>query len=390
MIEADSMEFVTAIIFITAMIVVVVGMYAYHLVISGQRLKKAQRLADAAIEFTPAFMTIVFDERERVAILNVQDTEAEGYFQQAVLNKQKDELSFLPLQLRKPEPTGTNIAGSSKNSRPTAPLKMPNGKILYLEWEMQGFKHDDNKTELQIARGYDITTQLLQTQQKLQALSATSSEVEERERKRIAEELHDRIGEILMTSTNLLDELKKDSPSSEYSHKLEALDQTIDNFTRGARSLIFDLIPPELYDVGLAGAVESLAAEFGKKHNISIQVRDVSNETQVNPEIAMFLYKAVREFIMNASVHGGADEMLVSLNHVDHTLEVTVEDNGSGFMSGKNSITLSTESGFGLFNVKTRAEYYRGNLDISDSPDLGGGIIKVWVPHPQQQGEKLR
>lgn len=148
--------------------------------------------------------------------------------------------------------------------------------------------------------------------------------------------------------------------------------------------MIFDLIPPVLYNVGLSAAVESLAADFKKQHNLSIRIEDSWGDFQVNQEIAMFLYKAVWEFIMNARVHGGADEILVSLNRTEHTLEVLVEDNGSGFVSGPNTKTLSAESGFGLFNVENRAEYYRGGTDISDSDELGGARMKVWVPHPSQ------
>ena len=187
-----------------------------------------------------------------------------------------------------------------------------------------------------------------------------------------------------MTSAHLLDELKKKSPSQDFSRGLDELDSTIDKFIGGTRSLIFDLIPPVLYNVGLAAAVKSLAVDFKKQHNLTIRIEDDWGNFQVNQELAMFFYKAVREFIMNARVHGGADEILVSLNRAEDTLEASVEDNGSGFVSGPNTKTLSAESGFGLFNVKNRAEYYRGGINISDSMDLKGALIKVWVPHPSQ------
>lgn len=378
MIETDSMNFVIAIAFTTGIISLVVIVYAWQLVTSGKKLHKAQRFADAAIEFTPAFMTIVFDEHDRVTVIKARNPAVETHFRAAFAGKKKQELSFLPPALRNPTSPDTD-SSAPENGKPTAPLKMPAGDILYIAWEMQDFKNNDGKTDFRFARGYDMTAELLQTQQKLKVLSAASSEVEERERKRIAEDLHDRIGEILISSSRLINKLKKKSPSPEIDAGLDELDRTIDQFTRGTRSLIFDLVPPVLYDVGLAAAVESLAANFKKQHNISIRVEDALQDFLINPEIAMFLYKAVREFIMNAMKHGGADEMLVSLTCTDHTLAVTVQDNGSGFAPGANSSTLNTDAGFGLFNLKNRAEYYGGGMAIAGSADLGGGQIAVWV-----------
>jgi signal transduction histidine kinase len=377
-IETESMNFVIAIAFTTGIISLVVIVYAWQLVTSGKRLHKAQRFADAAIEFTPAFMTIVFDEHERVAVIKARNPAVETHFREAFAGKKKQELSFLPPALRNPTSADAD-SSAPENGTPPAPLKMPAGDILYIAWEMQDFKNRDGKTDFRFARGYDMTAELLQTQRKLKVLSAASTEVEERERKRIAEDLHDRIGEILISSSRLITELKKRSPSPEINEGLDELDRTIDKFTRGTRSLIFDLVPPVLYDVGLAAAVESLVVDFKKQYNISIRVVDALQDFPINQEIAIFLYKAVREFILNAMKHGGADEMLVSLTRSDHTLAVTVQDNGSGFAPGANPSTLNTDAGFGLFNLKNRAEYYGGGIAIAGSADLGGGQITVWV-----------
>ena len=385
MIETDSTKFIIAIAFTAAMIMLVVGMYGFHLVLSGKRLRKVQRLAAAAIEFTPAFITIVLDEHDRMADLKIQDPAHEEYFRKAFSGKKKQELSFLPEELRIPSGAGKDLLPVQKNEKATSPLKMPDGGVLYIKWEMQNFLNDAGRIEFRIARGYDMTTELLQTQRKLKALSATSSVVEERERKRIAEDLHDRIGEIMITSSRLLRELKKKSPSTELSQGLEELGRTIDTFTQKTRSLIFDLIPPVLYSLGFSAAVTAMAVDFKKQHKITIRVEDALPDFQINQEIAIFLYKAVREFILNAIKHGGADEILVTIARTNHTIKVTVQDNGSGFAPASNQLALSTEAGFGLFNVKNRAEYYQGGIDISDSADLGGGQIMVWVSQPSQE-----
>jgi len=378
-IETESMQFITAMALTTGVIILVVGMLAFHLVFSGKRLRKAQRLIDAAIESSPALLTIVFDEHDRVAEFKVQNSASQEYFRKSFIGKKKQELSFLPMELLNSAGAAGDSAMEHDRGKATALLKMPEGNTLSIKWEMQDCKNDAGRTEFKIARGYDLTAELLQTQKKLKMLSVTSSEKEERERRRIAEDLHDRIGEVLMTSSRLLDELKKKSPSTEFSRGLEELDETIKKFKRGTRSVISDLVPPVLYNVGFAAAVDSLAVDFKQRHQISIRLEDAWQDYPLNQEIAIFLYKAVREFIMNARKHGGADEILIALTRRDDTLAVTVQDNGSGFESETNPLTPSADAGFGLFNVKNRAEYYGGDMAIGKSTDLGGGKITVWV-----------
>ncbi len=384
MIEMDSMKFFVAIAFTTAMIMLVVGMYGYHLVVSGKRLRKAQRFAEAAIEFTPAFMTIVFDEHDRVAVFKARSPALETFFREAFAGKKQQELSFLPAALR-----NSASAPAAESEEAMAPLKLPDGSILYLKWEMQNFTNNDNAAEFRFARAYDITTELLQKQKKLQALSATSSEDEERQRKRIAEDLHDRIGEILITSARLLENLKKQSPSPEITQGLDELDRTIERFTKGTRAVITDLVPPVLYNVGFVPALAALAEELERRHKITIQIRNEWGDWQVNQELGIFLHKAVREFVHNALKHGGADEILVALTRAEHRLAVSVHDNGAGFAVEASQLTLNTDSGFGLFNVKNRAEYYEGGLAIGASNDLGGGQITVWLPEANATSPRL-
>jgi signal transduction histidine kinase len=221
---------------------------------------------------------------------------------------------------------------------------------------------------------------LQQTQEKLKALAATLAETEERERKRIAEDLHDRVGEILAASSRRLDELMQQSPAPEFRSELGALRQKLDELKKGAGNLIFALIPSVLYDIGFVEAVEDTAADFSKQHRIAIDVENHLQHHPANQEIATFLLKAIREFMRNAVNHGRASKILVTLKNGDHTVEVIVEDDGPGFTAGPNDLMLKKDSGFGLFNIKTRAEYYQGGIRIAASSTLGGARISVWTP----------
>ncbi len=221
---------------------------------------------------------------------------------------------------------------------------------------------------------------LQQTQEKLKALAATLSETEERERKRIAEDLHDRVGEILAASSRNLDELMKQSPSEEFRHELGALRQRLDELKKGTSNLIFALIPSVLYDIGFAEAVEDVAEDFSKQYRLAIRIENNLQHYPANQEVATFLLKAIREFMRNAINHGGAKEIIVTLRNGQYTVEVIAEDNGSGFTAGSNDLMLKKDSGFGLFNIKTRAEYYKGGIRIAASSTLGGARTSVWTP----------
>lgn len=383
MFEIDSPAFIGAIILVTTMTMIIIGMSAMQYVTSSQRLRKARDLAEAAIEQTTAFMTIVFDKRDRVIDLRMQDAKAEAYFYAAFRGKKKETLGFLPDSLL--ESNGA-VLNSGEQERTTVPLKMPDDSVLYLRWEMQNHTNPSGATEYRLVRGYNRTEELLQTQNMLKKLSATASEREERERKRIADNLHDHLGEVILTSKRLLADLKKKSPSSEFQQGLEELESAIKEFSRGTHSVIYDLIPPALYNVGLAAAIEADANKLAKQERLEIHLDDHLGDFHLNHDLAFFLYKAALELLRNAFKHGGADEMLVTLQHTDGTVAVTVEDNGSGFDAAADLIAPNLDSGFGLFSIKNRAEYYRGDLQIDNTSTLGGGKVTVWIKLNETEG----
>lgn len=387
MLEEFSTEFIVALGFGTAILGLVVGVFVFQLVISSRRLRQAHQLAVAAMQFSPALITLVLDEKERVIEIKMPDAESERYFRHALSGKKKDELVFLPKDLLSPSGALTDAQSAHALDQLLAPLKMPDDSILYLRWEMQNTTDRHGKSRFLLLRGHNHTEELLQTQNMLKQLAATVSEREERERRHFAEEIHDRLGEVTVSSTRLMRELKKKSPSPELHQGLEELAGIIQEFSRGTHSLIADLTPQTVYDLGLAAAVEAYADNFKKQNRLTLAVNDELQDARVAHDVAIFLYKAVKELLRNAVKHGGADEIRVTLSRTEQTVAVTVEDNGSGFEGETQAPMLSLESGFGLFNIKNRAEYYHGDLVTENSSELGGGKVTVWVTYaPRKEG----
>lgn len=376
--EKDSLEFMAAIGFAVAAFLLIVFAYGVHLLSSSRRLRKAQRVSTAVVEFTPALMMIVFDHEHKVVAFNKSSETVSGYLAEEIIGKKARELSFLPHILREEDEDQQGNSRSQNFIRTTATLRLKDGRERSIEWQIQSFKDHEGRVELKIASGLDIT-ELKIAQEKLRALTAKLSAAEDRERKRISEELHDRIAETLIISNRKITDLKNQLLSPDSGKSLDELNHVIQEFLKRARSLIFDLVPPVLYDIGLEAAVESLAANFKKQHNIDITLEDDQKEKPVNSDIAIFLYKAIRELLLNVVKHSQATEVRIKLARVDNIYLIIFQDNGVGFTSNNLLFDAENNCGFGLFNIKNQAEYYKGSLEIDDVPEKGSRL-KIRIP----------
>lgn len=172
----------------------------------------------------------------------------------------------------------------------------------------------------------------------------------------------------------------KQNLSEEFRRELGALREKLDELKKGTGNLIFALIPSVLYDIGFVEAVEDSVTDFSRQYRVAIRVKNNLQNPPPNQEIATFLLKAIREFMRNAINHGGADKIHITLDNGNNTIKIIVADNGAGFRASANELLLKEGSGFGLFNIKTRAEYYKGGIEMAASPELGGARIAVWMP----------
>jgi len=221
---------------------------------------------------------------------------------------------------------------------------------------------------------------LNRTQKKLRALTARLSSAEESERRRIAEELHDQIGETLIVTSSSIEALKIKLASEEVGQELNQLEQTIQKFLTGTRSLIFDLIPPALYDIGLKAAVEVFVTQSKKQYQIDLRVIDDGNDKLLATDIAAFLYKATRELVLNVVKHSKADQATIMLKRNGNQYIVVVEDNGIGFDQDRLAHSNIDTNSFGLFNIQIQAEYYGGYMKIGPPPPPTGGRVTISVP----------
>jgi PAS domain S-box-containing protein len=220
-------------------------------------------------------------------------------------------------------------------------------------------------------------SELIANREKLAAMSMELSMTEERERRNIASDLHDHIAQALAMTKVRLGEVSKQA-SGDSLEKLESIKIEMDRIINNTRSLIFDLSPPVLYELGFKEAVEWLAEQVQKEHGIQVIVMAGTQYAQIGQEIRVILFKAVRELIINVVKHAKATTAEVNISDLEEKIHVQVKDNGVGFDVSKIHDYLK-EASFGILNLKERIKYMGGTVDFSSEPGQGTAVI-IRVP----------
>ncbi|MDD4004181.1 MAG: sensor histidine kinase [Elusimicrobiaceae bacterium] len=211
-------------------------------------------------------------------------------------------------------------------------------------------------------------------QEQLSSLASELSLTEERERRAIAADLHDHIGQTLATAKIKLAELLR--PGTAGPQQCRQAYALIEEAIQYTRSLTFELSSPILYELGFEAAVESLAEQLQEKYGFKIAVTDDGERKPLSEEVSVFLFKAVRELLVNSAKHADAKNVAIALRRRARHIEITVRDDGSGF---KPRAPGKRYDGFGLFSIRERLGRVGGEMRIdSDLPK--GALITLSAP----------
>ncbi len=219
--------------------------------------------------------------------------------------------------------------------------------------------------------------QLLEYQKQLQSLASQLSISEERERRRIATELHDRISQSLAYSKIQLGFLGKEAKDTGLVDKISEISDLIDGTIRDTRSLTFELCPPILYELGFEAAVEWLAEDFNQRHDLKINVTNDDVSKPLDDNLRGLLFQSVRELLMNVVKHAGAQNVQISIKGENGFIEINIEDDGIGLDSEKLSDRKHEDMGFGLFSIRERMNQFGGQLAIDTDHKDGARLVLV-------------
>ncbi len=198
---------------------------------------------------------------------------------------------------------------------------------------------------------------------------------QEKERQRIASDLHDGLGSLLSSAKlqlsliNSADAKLSEDQQKHYTAALEMVSRSSEDL----RSISHSIMPAPLTKLGLTAALENVIAGLASATPIKITFQSYSMEVRPSASIELPLYNITMELINNAIKHSAATELSIQLvGHPNH-INLSVEDNGKGFD------VQNVGNGIGLANIRSRVEFLKGTIEIDSSPGRGT-IVSLDVP----------
>jgi PAS domain S-box-containing protein len=231
------------------------------------------------------------------------------------------------------------------------------------------------KEHLAICMIEDITEQkqaekeIRTYQEQLRSVASELSLTEERERRRLATDLHDHVGQILALAQIKLGAIRQSASSTQLVEPMDEVRRLIEQTIQYTRSLTFELSPPILYDLGFEAAVEWLGELIQDQQGITVKVQADRTAKPINDEIRIILFQTIRELLVNVVKHAGAKNISIFIAREDATLQVKIEDDGLGM--GISADAANGPFGFGFFSIGERLKYLGGNLEVGSEPGWG-------------------
>ncbi len=246
------------------------------------------------------------------------------------------------------------------------------------------------------------TRELTQSQERLRALAADLNLAEQRERQRLAADLHDYLGQLLALSLIKLSQAKLQPMEATLGKIFGEVVEITDKALAYTRTLVAQLCPPLLHEFGLSAALRWLAEQMHQR-NLSVSVNLRTELPPIPEDQALLIFQSVRELLINCIKHAGTHEAAIVLERIGESLHITVSDHGTGF----DLLFVATSAqahphtpGFGLFSIRERMLSIGGRLDLKTAPGLGtsailvvpltGAVADVSSGHAQGRSTKAR
>ncbi len=233
----------------------------------------------------------------------------------------------------------------------------------------QALRELNSTLERQVA---ERTGQLEARTRQLQVLASQLSLAEERERRRIADLLHDDLQQILAGVRYQLSSIKTVDAGTAAREEIERqVDTLLEQAIERSRRLAHELSPTLLHQLGLPAALESLAARLREQRGLEVTVETRGWTRLENEPLRILLYRGIQELLFNVEKHSGVKQAQVRLEHYPDRAEITVSDSGKGFDPE------SGRSGFGLLSLRERLSFFQGRLEVDSQPGCGSRFTLI-------------
>ena len=222
---------------------------------------------------------------------------------------------------------------------------------------------------------------LIEGERRFRGLAKAVWKVQEDERRRIARELHDGLGQTLTALTNQLERLQQKLDPEESGELTAHLADAVEMARlalNDSRELSRLLRPPVLDDLGLAAALSWLARNLEQRTGLRVELALEGIEERLDPELETLVFRLVQEALTNVLRHSGAREAAVAVSRAAGLLELRVSDRGRGFDAGA-AFAGHEAAGSGLRGMRDRLELFGGRLELVSAPGQGT-LVSASVP----------
>ena len=267
------------------------------------------------------------------------------------------------------------VIGASKIARDITERKEVQARLLRSGVELEGAVQAK-------------TAELVDSHERLRALTTDLNLTEQRERKRLAAELHDHLAQLLVLGKLKLGQCRRSNESQEKRDELIAeTDEVLSDALTYTRTLVADLSPPVLYEFGLAAAFKWLAEKM-QRHGLTVMVHSETEIPKLPDDQTVLLFQSVRELLMNVAKHAKSDTATVRLECRSGELRIEVQDRGVGFQREVVAAAGTAMSQkFGLFSVRERIQALGGRFELDSVPGQGTkAVLTVKLTKTQVAG----
>ncbi len=243
--------------------------------------------------------------------------------------------------------------------------------------------HDIVDRVRQITRENErLFARLIEGERRFRGLARAVWKVQEDERRRLARELHDGLGQTLTALTNQLERLQQKLDGRATSDEAARLADSVEMARlalKETRELSRLLRPPVLDDLGLPSGLSWLARTLEQRAGLRVELALTGIEERLDPELETLVFRIVQEALTNVLRHAGTDRARVTVSRAGGTLGLRVSDSGRGFDARNTLAGGETATGSGLRGMRDRLELFGGRLEIVSAPDQGT-LVSASIP----------
>lgn len=288
-----------------------------------------------------------------------------GYCLKDVQGKKISDLNVFPEMEKQEAFRDIELKASKKNGQAVW-LAVSGFPIFSEEDEFIGFRgishnvSDRKEVQINLEKSKE---EISNYQNRLSSMNNALTRAEERERKKISEYLHDSLGATLAIANMKLSTLSEEDINPKVKRTIDEASELLKNAISDSRTVIYELSPPMLYELGLIPTLRWKLEQVEKQGGLTSKLECDTDFKGIGDEFLIFVYRVIAELLLNTMKHANADRIEVKLSLSQDILSINVKDNGDG-MDTEMLFESEENSSYGLYSMRDRVESLGGTMRI--------------------------